>query len=392
MNNTTVHGVGVLALEDGTLFRGYLFGARDPQRIETNGGGEIVFNTAMSGYSEVLTDPSYTGQVVVMTYPHIGNYGSSPLWSETAPEDGASRPAIKVAGFVVRELYDGAIASERMQLETYLRHNDIPGLCDVDTRRLTLHLRERGELRGAIFAAPPGFRRWDPLNNLPRRWLADCQRRLETIEPMVGRSLVQQVGVGRRTRYNPDGKYHVLLLDCGAKANILRELAQRDCRITLLPEGSDSASSLLAELRPDLVVVSNGPGDPAPLTTQVGFVRSLLDRAPLLGICLGHQLIALALGARTYKLKFGHHGVNHPVRDEIGGQVFVTSQNHGFAVEEQSLPADAVVWFRNANDGTIEGLRIDQRRIYSTQFHPEAAPGPHDARWIFDYVLKRALS
>jgi carbamoyl-phosphate synthase small subunit len=398
---TDPDSAAALVLADGRVFPGRAFGAvprsREELLTDLRSGaaadtlvhlGEIVFNTAMSGYAEVLTDPSYTGQIVAMTYPHIGNYGIDEVWSESGPEEGRTR-RVKVAGLVVRSLYDGPVRPGRISLAAYLSENGIPGITGVDTRALTLHLRRGGAQNAVICAAPRSAAEgadageWSELVAALRRFPA-----------MEGRGLIGEVGTrspvdlaapGATTANAPTGP-HLVLYDCGAKANIVRELQALGCRLSILP-----STATAAELRAtgaDAVMLSNGPGDPAVLSHQVAQTRELIGSMPVLGICLGHQIIAEAAGGKTSKMKFGHHGVNHPVRDEISRRVFVTSQNHGFTVEEETLPPGMAVWFRNANDGSVEGLRDEERHIRSTQFHPESAPGPTDSRWIFREFLR----
>ncbi len=375
-----------LVLEDGGVYAGYGFGA-DPLSVDDlkagtsdlRSAGEVVFNTAMSGYHEVLTDPSYSGQLVVMTYPHIGNYGADPAWSEIGP-DGEGGRSVQAAGFVLRSLYDGPVPDGRISLDEFLRHGDIPGISDIDTRRLTLHLRDTGSKTGCIVEKPGS-----DASTLSADDQARVQQYLSSFPSMVGRNLVGMVGSRNVIELNPGGSPHIVLVDCGSKANITRELTARGCRITVVP--SAATPDEVRALKADAVLVSNGPGDPAVLGVQTETIQDLIGQTPIFGICLGHQLISQALGAKTEKMKFGHHGVNHPVRDERTGKVFVTSQNHGFTVDESTLPTGAEVWFRNANDRTVEGIAYDEKRIYTAQFHPESAPGPHDSRWIFDAFL-----
>ncbi|MFW5693744.1 MAG: glutamine-hydrolyzing carbamoyl-phosphate synthase small subunit [Alkalispirochaeta sp.] len=402
----------VLVLADGSVYPGRAFGAPalsvDQARAALEQGdaasylahfGEVVFNTAMSGYPEVLTDPSYTGQIVAMTYPHIGNYGIDASWSESGPEEGRPR-LVKVAGLVVRTLYDGPVRPGRMTLDAYLRENGIPGIAEIDTRALTLHLREHGAQNAVICAAPGD----EAASTSP----ADLAVHLSHFPAMEGRGLLGEVGTPvtvdlaggapdhdgdalEETGAVPTGAHrtigpHIALYDCGAKANIVRELQALGCRLSIVP--STATAQEIRATGAEAVMISNGPGDPAVLEHQVTQTRELLGELPVLGICLGHQIIAEAVGGRTSKMKFGHHGVNHPVRDEITRRVFVTSQNHGFTVDEDSLPPGLAVWFRNANDGSVEGLRDDARGIRSTQFHPESAPGPADSRWIFEAFLE----
>ncbi len=373
-----------LVLEDGSVYPGLGFGG-DPLGVDElvpgaedmRSAGEVVFNTAMGGYHEVLTDPSYTGQLVVMTYPHIGNYGSLSDWSEVGPEDDEER-RVKAAGFILRSVYRGPVPPGRMTLDTFLRDAGIPGISDVDTRGLTLKLREEGSLRGVIVAAP-GAR------TLPADELERVTEYLRAFPQMLGRNLIGTVGASRMVEINSEGAPHIALLDCGSKANIIRELTSRGCRITVLPHTASGEE--IASVGADALLVSNGPGDPAVLDPQIELLRGFVGKLPLFGICLGHQLLSHALGGKTEKMKFGHHGVNHPVRDERTGRVFVTSQNHGFTVSESSLPDGVSVWFRNANDGSIEGIAADGPAVYTAQFHPESAPGPQDSSWIFDSFL-----
>ena len=382
-----LHNFNLLILDDGAVYPGTAFGAAAPEldQLEPGsepekGAGEVVFNTAMSGYHEVLTDPSYTGQLVAMTYPHIGNYGTSADWSEVGPEGGCTRTAVKPAGFIVRGLYTGPVPGGRGTLHELLAAHATPGIAGVDTRRLTLQLRDRGSRNGVILSAPNRA-----VGEIEKGELERVTAFLRAFPPMEGRNLIDAVGTREPLSINAGGSPHLALLDCGLKANIVRELTGRGAAVTVLP--STAPFEQLRETGARALFLSNGPGDPAVLEQQVALVRRAIGRMPVLGICLGHQLIAEALGARTFKMKFGHHGINHPVRDEFTGKVFVTSQNHGFAVDERSIPKDAQVWFRNANDGTNEGLVDRGRRVLSAQFHPESAPGPVDSAWIFEEFL-----
>lgn len=382
----------LLVLDDSSVFPGRAWGAEplsidnlDPTATPAKGVGEVVFNTAMSGYHEVLTDPSYTGQLVVMTYPHIGNYGTDASWSEVGPEAGVSRSGIKAAGFVVRSLYEGPVPDGRTALPDFLQAHATPGITDVDTRALTLHLRNHGSRRGIIVQAPAGLQRRQQNAGLGQDSLDRVVAYLHAFPDMVGRNLIGEVGGTEPSVINPGGAPHIVLLDCGTKANIVRELVQLGCKVTLFPSGASERQIRAAT--PDALLVSNGPGDPAVLAEQIATIKQCIGSMPVFGICLGHQLIAEALGAKTYKMKFGHHGANHPVRDEETGRVFVTSQNHGFSVDEATLPRGTEVWFRNANDRTVEGIRLDRMGIASAQFHPESAPGPYDSRWIFARFL-----
>lgn len=375
----------VLLLATGEEYKGRSFGAMPPTISDLPGtygapkaSGEVVFNTAMSGYHEVLTDPSYAGQIVVLTYPHAGNYGCDAQWSETGPEGNTGRSIVKPAGMVVRDLYDGPVPAGRTALNEFLLEGETPGITGIDTRALTLQLRDGGSRNGAILAPENG----SALTQKERSAALDY---LRSFPAMEGRELVSEVGGRTTSSISENGKPRLALFDCGIKANIIRELERLGAAIVIVP--SSASEEEVESINPDALFVSNGPGDPAVLRQQVRLIQASVGRRPVLGICLGHQLIAEAIGARTYKMKFGHHGVNHPVRDELTGKVFVTSQNHGFAVDEESLPDGCRVWFRNANDRSIEGILDEKRRIRTTQFHPESAPGPHDALWIFESFL-----
>jgi carbamoyl-phosphate synthase small subunit len=361
-----------LALEDGTVYAGRAFGARG----ETF--GEVVFNTSMTGYQEVLTDPSYKGQVVAMTYPLIGNYGVNPEDTESG------RP--QVEGFVVREL-SRVPSNFRSQgtLDGYLAEHGVIGLEGIDTRALVRRLRVRGTMTGVLSTAD--------LDD------ASLVHKARTSPGIVGRDLVREVMppeafAWREGFISPLATYlparapthHVVALDFGMKWNILRCLTRVGCRVTVLP-GSATAEQVLAQ-RPDGVFLSNGPGDPAPLTYAIETIRGLAGKTPVFGICLGHQLLGLALGGETFKLKFGHRGANQPVRNEITGRVEITTQNHGFAVRTENLPADLEPTHVNLNDGTLEGMRHRRWPIFSVQYHPEASAGPHDSTYLFEEFRK----
>lgn len=365
----------ILALEDGTWFRGSSAGAEGEAR------GEVVFNTAMTGYQEVLTDPSYSGQIVTMTCPEIGNYGVS-------KEDIESRGP-QVAGFIIRD--ESPVASNwraEGTLRDYLVANRIVAISDIDTRALTRHLRSGGVLRGVIVTGG----QLDP---------AALVERAKSIPTMEGSDLVRDVttkkafdwpqedpgefGVtpARRARR----RLKIAAYDYGMKWNILRRLSAHGCDVRVYPAHTP-ASELLGQ-RPDGVFLSNGPGDPAPLTYAIDNARSLVaSNVPVFGICLGHQVLGLAMGGDTYKLKFGHRGANHPVKKLETGKIEITSQNHGFAVDPKSLPADVEVTHLNLYDGTVEGLRHRERPVFCVQYHPEASPGPHDADYLFDDFLE----
>ena len=357
-----------LALEDGTVFTGRGFGA------EGETFGEAVFNTSMTGYQEVLTDPSYTGQIVAMTYPLIGNYGI------TSDDVESQKP--QVEGFVVREA--ARIPSNfrsQKSLDAYLRENDIIGLEGIDTRALVRRLRVRGAMNAI----------------LSTRDLDDASlvHKARTSPGIVGRDLVREVVPPAAFAWDkgftsplvsylparPVSK-HVVALDYGMKWNILRCLVQVGCRVTVLP-GTAKAEDVLA-LRPDGVFLSNGPGDPEPLTYAFETIRGLMGKMPIFGICLGHQLLGLALKAETFKLKFGHRGANQPVLNKLNGRVEITTQNHGFAVRTETLPASVEATHVNLNDGTLEGMRHREWPVFSVQYHPEASAGPHDSGYLFE--------
>ncbi|MHB0957393.1 MAG: glutamine-hydrolyzing carbamoyl-phosphate synthase small subunit [Pirellulaceae bacterium] len=360
-----------LALQDGTVFTGISFGATGEV------DGEVVFNTSMTGYQEILTDPSYRGQIVTMTYPEIGNYGVNPEDLENA------RPHL--AGFIVREC--SRVASNfRAQgsLHAYLERHGIVGLAEIDTRRLVRHIRSQGALKGVISSIDLDDER------LVQKALAS--------PGLVGRDLVREVlppaprtwqeGLSAWAHLTPRldapdsaNPLHVVALDFGMKWNISRHLVAEGCRVSIVP-GTLTADEILA-MKPDGVFLSNGPGDPEPVEYAIETISQLLGQRPIFGICLGHQLMALACGAKTFKLKFGHRGANQPVLNLESGSVEITAQNHGFAVEEDSLPADLVITHRNLNDQTIAGLRHRRVAAFSVQYHPEASAGPHDSRYLF---------
>src|SRR6185295_14229137 len=354
---------GILLLEDGTVFEG----------VAVSPGtrfGEVVFNTSMTGYQEVLTDPSYRGQIVVMTQPHIGNYGTTPEAAES------EHPWVE--GFIARQFTARPSGHEGDEsLVSYLRRFGVPALQGLDTRALVRRLRERGALRGVL--------------TTERSDAGPLAAELADYPAMAGRALVDEVTCAGRYEVPAVGeeRLHLAVYDFGVKANILRSLAWRGVRQTVLPARTPACDALALPV--DGVVLSNGPGDPEPLTGIIDTVRELLAaRIPLFGICLGHQLLGLALGGRTFKLKFGHHGGNQPVRDLTTGRVAITSQNHGFAVDPGSLPAGCAVTQVNLNDGTVEGFAVSDKPVYSVQYHPEAAPGPHDASDLFDRFLAAA--
>ncbi|MDD3089830.1 MAG: glutamine-hydrolyzing carbamoyl-phosphate synthase small subunit [Candidatus Omnitrophica bacterium] len=344
-----------IALEDGRVFSGWSFGA------ETEKCGEVVFNTSMTGYQEILTDPSYRGQIVVMTYPLIGNYGVN-------DEDVESR-GIFVEGLVVKEASRTASNwRSKRTLQEYLKESGIPGIEGVDTRALTRHIRLKGAMKAVISAV-----------DLDDKSLAEKAKRSPGLE---GRDLVKEVTSKEALWWTEHGKYKVVVIDCGVKYNILRELARNGCKVLVLP-ASATAERILAE-RPDGVMISNGPGDPAAVTGVIQTTKALLGKVPIFGICLGNQMLGLALGGKTYKLKFGHHGGNHPVKDTRTGKVDITVQNHGFCVDIDTLDKDDVeVTHINLNDNTLEGMMHRKLNFFSVQFHPENCPGPRDSEYLF---------
>jgi carbamoyl-phosphate synthase small subunit len=351
---------GALVLADGSTFEGELVGAEPAGGVAT---GEVVFNTVLSGYQEVISDPSYAGQIITFTYPHIGNYGVN------ADDDESRRPFCR--GVVVRDLARRRSSWRSTgDLDGYLHHHGVPGIAGLDTRRLTRHIREAGALPGAFGAA-------DEVT-LKAAALA---------EPGTdGRDLVAEVSCTQPYTVPANGAgaaagRHLVAYDFGIKRTILRHLAGLG-EITVVP-GATPAGDVL-DRRPDGVFLSNGPGDPAAVTYAVDAIRGLLGQVPVFGICLGHQLLATALGGTTHKLAFGHHGGNHPVRRVATGRVEITSQNHNYAVVDGSMGSDVEVTHVNLNDGVIEGVRSRALRAFGVQYHPEAAPGPHDAAYLFD--------
>ena len=346
----------VLLLEDGRSFQGWSFGAKG----ETV--GEVCFNTGMTGYQEILTDPSYCGQIVTMTSPHIGNYGVN-------PEDVES-DRIQVAGFVVKEETEYPSNWRATQsIGDYLREHDIVGIQGIDTRALTRHIRTEGAMNGIISSADQN--------------LDSLKEKLSAVPSMAGLDLARNVTTAERYEWsgNGKGKLKVAAIDYGIKLNILRLLENNGCDVTVFP-AQTSAEELL-EFKPNGIFLSNGPGDPAAVDYAIKTVKNLLGKTPIFGICLGHQILALALGAETFKLKFGHRGINHPVKNLETGIVEITSQNHGFAVDLDSLPANVIPTHVNLNDNTSEGIRCKDIPAFSVQYHPEASPGPHDSRYLF---------
>lgn len=374
----------LLVLEDGTYFEGKSFGSLG----ETF--GEVVFNTSMTGYQEILTDPSYYGQIVTLTYPHIGNYGVNSEDIESA------KP--QVSGFIVKEcsrIYSNWRAEKSLQ--DWLSEKKVVGIQDIDTRALVRKIRTAGAMKGAIST--------EDLN--PNSLL----KRVKDYPSIVGQDLVKEVTTQKPYYFNgeTDGDYRVVVVDGGVKQNILRELAKRGCSVCVVSAKTDVEEVL--KVKPDGVLFSNGPGDPAPVTYLISLIRQLIGKVPLFGICLGHQMLGLGLGATTYKLKFGHRGANQPIKNLINGRVEIASENHGFAVDPRSFGIELEKWkvgqafdikkkligeskfgkvqitHLNLNDGTLEGIRCLDAPAFSVQFHPEASPGPHDTTYLFDEFI-----
>jgi carbamoyl-phosphate synthase small subunit len=355
---------GVLWLEDGSEFPGWLYGAR------RTGFGEVIFNTAMAGYQEVLTDPSYWQQLVVMTYPHQGNYGINAI-------DDESRGGPKVAGFIVHEQVPiPSNHASRESLVAYLEKNGIPGLSGVDTRKLTLHIRSKGAMRGLILSLEERAKLG-----------ADPGKVFAGYPTFLGRDLIKEVTTEKPYWFSEKGKKTVVAVDFGVKLNLLREIAARDAKVVVVP-ATATADEILS-YKPDGVFLSNGPGDPAEATYAIGAVKKLLGRKPIFGVCMGHQILGIALGGKTFKMKFGHRGVNQPVLNVGEKSVEISSHNHGFAVDPGSLPKSVAVTHWNLNDGTCEGLESEEKNAFSVQYHPESAPGPHDSDYLFDKFISR---
>ena len=363
----------LLALADGTVFKGRSIGATG------SSVGEVVFNTSMSGYQEIITDPSYCRQLVTLTYPHIGNYGIS-------AED-AESPRVQAAGLVIRDL-PLAVSNFRSEqsLDAYLHLQNVVGIADIDTRKLTRILREKGAQAGCLMAG-------DKLDATA----AVAQAR--AFPGLAGMDLAKVVSVDKRYDWTEgewvlgkgyaaqgETKFNVVAYDFGVKRNILRMLSSRGCKLTVVPAQTPAAEVLA--LNPDGVFLSNGPGDPEPCDYAIAAIREFLSRSlPIFGICLGHQLLGLASGGKTSKMKFGHHGANHPVQDLDTGRVMITSQNHGFQVDETTLPKNVRVTHRSLFDGSVQGIALTDRPAFSFQGHPEASPGPHDVSYLFDRFI-----
>lgn len=363
----------ILVLADGSIFHGTSIGYNGPT------SGEVVFNTSMTGYQEILTDPSYTKQIVTLTYPHIGNTGAN-------GEDIESR-AVYAAGLIIRDLpllHSNFRAEESLQ-EYLVRHQTV-AIADIDTRRLTRILRDKGAQAGAILTGADAT-------------AEKAQELIARFGSMVGKDLAKEVTVSEPYQWTEgewrlgsgfnrpsEMPYHVIAYDFGVKTNILRMLAERGCRLTVVPAQTPAADVLA--MNPDGIFLSNGPGDPEPCTYAIDAIKDILAAAkPVFGICLGHQLLGLATGAKTSKMPFGHHGANHPVQDLDSGRVMITSQNHGFQVDENTLPDNVRVTHRSLFDGTVQGIELTDRTAFSFQGHPEASPGPHDVAYLFDKFI-----
>lgn len=342
-----------LVLKNGKIFEGYSFG------YSGKAIGELVFTTSMVGYLETLTDPSYKGQIVIQTFPLIGNYG-------VIPEDFEGRPAL--SGYVVREFSDTPSNFRcEYDLQKFLKDNKIPAICGVDTRELTKLLREEGVTVAGIFMEIP--------------------KDLQELESFTLSNPVAAVSCEKPVVYKAEGekKYSVVLIDYGAKQNIVRSLTRRGCEVTVVP--CDTSAEEILVLSPDGIMLSNGPGNPEDNKFQIEQIKKLIGKVAIFGICLGHQLTALAMGAKTVKLKYGHRGANQPVKDLIGGRTFITTQNHGYAVLSESISDKAVLSYISANDGSCEGLIYPDKNCFTVQFHPEACAGPHDTDFLFDKFL-----
>lgn len=346
---------GKLVLEDGTVFLGEAVGAQGVC------SGEVVFTTTMTGYQEVLTDPSFCGQIVTMTYPLIGNYGCNHSFSQSYTP--------WVRGFIVREACDAPSHHKNSQtIDEYLREHNIVGLTGVDTRALTMHLREFGTMRGVITT------NGEEVNTL-----------VETARNLDMSGLVEQVTTPRAYRIFGDGP-RVVVLDLGIKTGIMREMLSLNLDMTVMP--ATTPADVILDIEPSGVLLSNGPGNPAEVKAAICTVREIAGKIPLFGICLGHQIIAHAMGAKTYKMKYGHRGGNHPVKDLLTGRTYITSQNHGFAVDESSLAQTGLeVTHQNQNDGTVEGMRHKSMPVFSVQYHPEGFPGPEDSKHLFSQFI-----
>jgi len=362
----------ILALADGSIFKGVSIG------IEGQTSGEVVFNTAMTGYQEILTDPSYREQIVTLTYPHIGNVGTNAEDAESAK--------VQLAGLVIREVpRPHSNFRSTQDFSEYLKQNRVVAIAGIDTRRLTRILRDKGAQNGCIIAGnvdeAAALKAAQMFPGLKGMDLAKVVTTTKTYE------WTEATWIGPDENRAPvTAKYHVVAYDFGVKYNILRMLVDRGCKVTIVP-AQTSAEEVL-KLKPDGVFLSNGPGDPEPCDYAIAAARVFIaKKIPLFGICLGHQILGLASGAKTLKMKFGHHGANHPVQDIESGRVLITSQNHGFAVDETTLPANVVITHKSLFDGSLQGIRLSDAPAFSFQGHPEASPGPHDVDYLFDQFV-----
>ena len=364
----------ILALEDGTVFEGRAFGAL------TERSGEVVFNTSLTGYQEIFTDPSYSGQIVVLTYPQIGNYGANDEDMES------SKPHIE--GLAVRD-FSPIVSNWRSDqaADDFLKLHNIPIIDSIDTRKLVRHLRTRGVMRGVLSSISTDVKGLiERARSIPSMAGLDLATRVSTASSYTWSLPVQACSPSERMR-EVELTHHVVAYDFGIKRNILRRLVTSGCRVTVVPAGT-SAEDVLS-LKPDGVFLSNGPGDPEPLAAQAAEAKKLFGKAPIFGICLGNQILGLAMGGKNYKLKFGHRGGNHPVLNKKTNKVEITAQNHGFAVDPDSIPDHvAEITHVNLNDQTVEGLRHRSEPVFCVQYHPEAAPGPHDSLYLFDDFIR----
>ena len=360
---------GVIALESGRVFEGWSFGS------DGESYGEIVFNTSITGYQEILTDPSYCGQIITMTHPHIGNYGFNP--------DDMESSRIYASGLIVKEA-SSVVSNWRAtgSLKEFLSEYGVVGIEGIDTRALTRHIRQAGAMRAVISTLDTNHKK--------------LIEKVKNSHGLVGRDLVKEVTCRDKYTFTngvkTKAKYRVAMLDCGCKTNILKELARRSCEVVVFPAFAKAKD--IIDIKPDGIMLSNGPGDPAAVTYVIDTVKELIayvssnPKVPLFGICLGHQMLGLAMGGQTYKLKFGHRGANHPVKDVSTGKIEITSQNHGFCVKQESLPKGEIEpTHYNLYDGTLEGFRCKNLPIFCVQYHPEASPGPHDASYLFERFL-----
>lgn len=372
----------VLALEDGSIFRGKAIGAHGIS------SGEVVFNTSMTGYQEILTDPSYARQIITLTYPHIGNTGTNPEDNESGNSESGK---VWASGLVIRNL--PMLASNwrnEQTLDDFLKSRNVVAIAEIDTRRLTRLLRDKGPLNGCLLTGEALAQMGEEkaiaeARKFPGLKGMDLAKEVSTVKSYEWREGLWDLVEGHREKpmTNP---FHVVAYDFGIKTNILRHLAERNCRVTVVP-AQTSASDALA-LNPDGIFLSNGPGDPEPCTYAIAAIREFLNKdMPVFGICLGHQLLALACGAKTIKMKLGHHGANHPVQRIADGVVAITSQNHGFAVDEATLPANLKATHRSLFDGSLQGIERTDKPAFGFQGHPEAGPGPHDITSLFDRFI-----